>query len=161
VGPGVRNLGEDDVWADRTDTRTTMLNLLGLQDSYIHDGRVLTDVLYNWAIPQSLRAQHETLQELGEVYKQLNAPFGQFAKDTLIASTQAIKSGSATDDSMYTQVEAAIEQLTTQRAGVAAQMRAMLDGAAFKGQAINEQQAKKLIQQAEKLLDRAEELIKN
>ena len=30
VGPGVRHNGEDNTWADHTDTRPTMLSLLGL-----------------------------------------------------------------------------------------------------------------------------------
>jgi len=29
VGPGVRHLGDDDTWADHTDTRPTMLTLVG------------------------------------------------------------------------------------------------------------------------------------
>ena len=45
VGPGVRNLGDSDTWADHTDTRTTMLSLLGRKDTYVHDGRVLIDEL--------------------------------------------------------------------------------------------------------------------
>jgi hypothetical protein len=33
VGPGVRHHGDDDTWADHTDTRPTMLTLEGLQDT--------------------------------------------------------------------------------------------------------------------------------
>ena len=65
-------------WVDHTDVRPTMLSLLGLQDTYVHDGRVLIDQLDACAVPQSLRAHRETLRRLGEVYKQLNAPFGEF-----------------------------------------------------------------------------------
>src|SRR5262249_5242138 len=91
VGPGVQHNGDDATWADHTDTRPTMLSLIGLQDTYPHDGRVLVDQLDAWAVPQSLRAHRETLRRLGEVYKQLNAPFGRFGMDTLTISTRAIK----------------------------------------------------------------------
>jgi len=90
VGPGVRHLGDDDTWADHTDGRPTMLTLVGLEDTYLHDGRVLIDQLYDWAVPRSLRAHRESLRRLGEVYKQLNAPFGSFGMDTLAASTRVI-----------------------------------------------------------------------
>ena len=76
VGPGVRKNGDDATWADHTDERATMLSLLGLKDSYVHDGRVLIDQLDASAVPESLRAHRETLRRLGEVYKQLNAPLG-------------------------------------------------------------------------------------
>ncbi len=79
VGPGVRNNGDDATWADHTDVRPTMLDLVGLGDSYVHDGRVLIDQLDASAVPQSLRAHRETLRRLGDVYKQLNAPFGTFS----------------------------------------------------------------------------------
>jgi hypothetical protein len=92
VGPGVRNLGDDDTWMDHTDLRPTMLALLGLHDTYVHDGRVLIDQLYDWAVPQSLIAHRETLRRLGAAYKQLNAPFGTFSIEMLKASTQAISS---------------------------------------------------------------------
>jgi hypothetical protein len=152
VGPGVRHKGDDATWMDHTDVRPTMLGLLGLQDSYVHDGRVLIDQLYDWAVPQSLRAHRETLRLLGEVYKQVNAPFGSFGKDALIASTRAIKSGSAANDALYAWLEGRIDALTTRRDGLASQMKSMLDAAAFNGQAINEQQAKRLIAQGGLLL---------
>src|SRR5215216_5287062 len=158
VGPGVRNLGDSNTWADHTDVRPTMLALLGLQDTYTHDGRVLLHQLYDWAVPQSLRAHRETLLELGRVYKQLNAPFGSFGMSMLAASTRAIKSGSATNDQTYTRLEGKIETLTARRDALAFQMKAMLAAAAFNGQAIDERQARTLINQAEILLDRAREL---
>jgi hypothetical protein len=158
VGPGVRNLGTSDVWTDHTDVRPTMLTVLGLHDDYTHDGRAVVQPLFDWAVPQTLRAHRETLLRLGATYKQLNASFGQFAMNTLKASTKALKSGSAADDSTYTQVEAQIASLTTQRDALASQMKALLDGATFGGQALNEQQAKQLITQGEALLEQAREL---
>jgi hypothetical protein len=155
VGPGVRHNGDDETWADHADVRPTMLNLVGLKDPYVHDGRVLIDQLYAWAVPQTLRAHRETLRRLGEVYKQLNAPFGDFAMNTLAASTRAIESGSASDDSTYTDLEGQIEVLTTQRDTLATQIRAALNAAASGDAAVNEQQAKAWISQAEDLLAQA------
>jgi hypothetical protein len=156
VGPGVRNLGQDDTtWADHTDVRPTTLSLLGLRDDYIHDGRVIAEPLYDWAVPQALRAHRETLLRLGTVYKQLNAPFGEFAKDTLVASTRALKGGSSTDDATYTSIEDQIQALTSARDALASQIRAALEGAAFDGDALNEQQSKGYIDQAERLIDQA------
>jgi hypothetical protein len=152
VGPGVRHRGDDDTWADHTDTRPTMLTLVGLQDTYDHDGRVLLDQLHTWAVPQTLQTHPETLQQLGKVYKQLNAPFGQFGMDTLDISTRAVKSGSSSDDSIYTALEHQLSLLTEERDALAGEMRAMLEAAAFDGQAIQEVQALMLIFKAEILL---------
>jgi hypothetical protein len=158
VGPGVRNNGDDTTWVDHTDVRPTMLDLVGLDDSYVHDGRVLIDQLDASAVPQSLRAHRETLRRLGEVYKQLNAPFGQFAASVLVASTRAIKSGTSANDGTYTSIENQIAALTGSRDALATQIRNALDSAAFGGNAINEQQAKAWIKQAESLIDQANAL---
>jgi hypothetical protein len=158
VGPGVRTLGDDTTWVDHTDVRPTMLSLLGLEDSYAHDGRVLIDQLDASAVPQTLRAHRETLRRLGEVYKQLNAPFGAFSSSLLVASTRAVKSGSATDDSTYTTLESSISTLTDARDALAGQIRSALDGAAFSNEALNEQQAKGYIDDARTLIERAETL---
>jgi hypothetical protein len=154
VGPGVRNNGDDATWADHTDERATMLNLLGLSDTYAHDGRVLIDQLYDWAVPQSLRAHRETLRRLGEVYKQLNAPFGTFSMNMLALSNRAISSGSPAADGTYATLEGQIQTLTSQRDALASQIRAGLNGAAA-GNALNEQQAKRWIDQAQNLLNQA------
>src|SRR5262249_5728756 len=123
------------------------------QDTYDHDGRVLLDQLYDWAVPQTLRAHRETLRRLGEVYKQLNAPFGQFGMDALVNSTRALKSGSLNDDSTYTALESQLSDCTEQRDALASQMRSMLEEAAFGGQAIEEIQSLALIAAAESLLE--------
>jgi hypothetical protein len=154
VGPGVRHLGDDATWVDHADVRPTMLSLLGLSDTYVHDGRVLIDQLNAEAVPQTLVAHRETLRRLGEVYKQLNAPFGAFGMSALVASTKAVKSGSASDDSTYTSLESSISSLTDERNTLAAKIRAALDGAAFSNEALNEQQAKKYIDDAQSLIAR-------
>jgi hypothetical protein len=153
VGPGVQNGGIDSsTWTDHANVRPTMLTLLGLKDDYVHDGRVLIEALQTKATPQTLIAHRETVRRLGDIYEQVNAPFGQFAMDTLTASTAAIK---ATDESVYNSIEDTIASLTSQRDALAMQIRDALNAAAFNDQALNEQQAKDWIKQAQSLIDQA------
>ena len=158
VGPGVKNTGTSDVWTDHTDVRPTMLTLLGLHDDYTADGRTVVQPLADWAVPQTLRAHRGTLIRLGDVYKQLNASFGLFSMYTLKASTTALASGSAANDSKYTAIEDRITALTSQRNALASQIKAGLSAAAFDGQALNEQQAKSWIDEAQSLIDQARSL---
>ena len=159
VGPGVKHLGIDSTtWTDHTNDRPTILELTGLQDDYLLDGRALTEVLTDQAVAQSLRAHRETLLRLGAAYEQVNASFGQFGMALLKASTNAINSGSSTDDSRYTSIEGSIQNLTAQRDALAAQIKTALNNAAFNGQALNEQQAKDWIAQSNSLIDEANSL---
>jgi len=153
VGPGIATNGVDSsTWTDHTNVRPTMLSLLGLQDDYGHDGRVLIEALDKAVIPKELNQHKKTTTDLGAIYEQLNAPFGQFGMDILVASTRAIKS---TDESLYNSIEGSIATLTTQRDALAGQIKSALGGAAFKGQQIKEQDAKNWIAQAQKLLNQA------
>ena len=155
AGPGVRNLGvTDSFFSDHTDVRPTIIWLAGLTDDYEHDGRVLTELIDPQALNHEQHAHHETLLRLGQIYKQINAPFGQLAQATLVVSTHALESTSV-NDSTYTQLEAQIAAWTTQRDNLASQMKALLEGAEFGGQAISENQAKSLIAQAQSLIDEA------
>ena len=158
VGPGVKTDPNYTGWTDHTDVRPTMLTLLGLKDDYQTDGRAVVEPLFDWAVPQTLRAHQETLLRLGAVYKQLTASFGSFAMYTLVASTKALASGSSTDDSTYTTIEGKIADLTTQRDALMAQIRTGLNNAEFAGQALNEQQAKGWIDSAQSLIDKAKAL---
>ncbi|TMF59119.1 MAG: hypothetical protein E6I16_10260 [Chloroflexi bacterium] len=156
VGPGVKNLGIDSqTWTDHTNVRSTTLALAGLRDDYVNDGRVLIEAIETKALPQSLIAHRATLLRLGDAYEQVNAAFGQFGTDLLIASTRALNS---TDETQYESIESSISDLTGQRDNLAAQIRAALNAAAFDDQAINEQQAKAWIAQAKSLLDQASAL---
>jgi hypothetical protein len=153
VGPGVDNGGVDPTtWTDHTNLRPTILTLLGLKDDYQTDGRVLVEALRTQATPHGLIAHRETVRRLGAVYEQLNASFGQFSADTLLASTRAIKS---TDESTYESIESSISSLTSRRDALAAQIKAGLSAAAFDGQPLNEQQAKSWISQANDILAEA------
>ena len=70
---------------------------------------------------------------LGAVYKQLNAPFGQFGTAILRASTAALASGSSSGDSKYAAIESKISTLTAQRDDLAGQIQGVLDAAEFGG----------------------------
>ena len=114
----------------------------------------MVEPLFDWAVPQTLRAHRETLLRLGAVYKQLNASFGQFAMNTLKASTRALASNDA-GDATYTSIENAIQDLTAQRNALVAQIRTGLNNAQSSGQALNQQQAKDWIDRAQSLIDQA------
>jgi hypothetical protein len=154
VGPGVRQGGDDDTWADHTDLRPTILELTGLSDDYVHDGRVITEILDAKAVPQSLRAHRETLQRLGAAYKQINAPLGRFGLDVIEINDAAVRS---TTDARYAELSGVVQQLGADRDAIAGQMRTLLEQAAFGNAAINEQDAKSLIAQADALLARADD----
>ena len=149
VGPGVKHLGQTaSIFSDHTDQRPTMLALTGLKDDYTDDGRVLIEAIDKAVLPSSLKAHNATLLSLGAAYKQINSPFGSVAMDSLKVSTAALSSNDATT---YLTLEQEIQGWTTTRDAIAGQMKAMLEGAAFGGQAIDEKQAKSLISQAQTL----------
>ena len=157
VGPGVDQAGVNSaVWSDHTDLRPTILSLVGLHDDYVPDGRVLSEALTGWAIPSAVKKSGGFVP-LAQVYKQLNAPFGAFGMDTLKASTRALASNDA-GDTTYTSLEGQIQSLTAQRDALAAQIKAVLNGAAFDGKVLSTQQANNLIAQAQSLLDQAHAL---
>jgi hypothetical protein len=155
VGPGLRT-GTTLTWSDHADVRPTMLALLGLADPYVHDGRVLVESMEAWAAPVSLRAHRETLLLLGQLYKQLNAPFGRFGMNLLDASTRALQSGSAADDSRYQLIEGRVADLTERRDATASRIQTLLDGAAFGHQPVEEREALRLAREATLLLIGAE-----
>ncbi len=153
VGPGVRRLGvDDDVWADHADARPTILALAGLADNYESDGRVITQVLKD-------RGDNGRIEErLGDVYKQLNAPFGSFGMNTLTASTKALKSPS---DLTYEAIESQIANLTFQRDNLAGTIRTALNDAWFgerHDRGIDDDAARAWIRQAQDIIDAAEAL---
>ena len=157
VGRGVRPVGvtqPTDVFTDHTDVRPTMMYLLGLNDDYQHDGRVILEMLDPNTLSGTLHAHSHTLLELGQIYKQINAPFGSLAQSTLTVSTYAIESTSQ-GDTIYTNLENRIASWTAQRDALAAQIKGLLAQAQFSGLAINEQKAKQFIGLSQALLDQA------
>jgi hypothetical protein len=156
VGPGVQNLGVDSsTWTDHVDLRPTINALLGLQDGYLDDGRVVTEILDKHATPKGLDNHSKTTEELGAAYKAINAPFGEFALKTLDASTAALKS---TDALKYDHIEAAIADLTVKRDALAGTIRQALNDASGGSGDIDEKQAKDWIASANDLVAQAEQL---
>jgi hypothetical protein len=122
VGPGVSPNGLDkNTWTDHTDIVPTVMSLVGLTTDYVPDGRVITEVL----TPQVASGGNGvSFTELGAVYKQLNAPYGDFNHSLIVASTLGI----ASDDNTYLAMEQQIQALTTKRDALAAQMKDILNG---------------------------------
>ena len=131
--------------------------LLGLKDDYSHDGRALTEDFSGWARPAATKKSDGYIT-VAQTYKQLNAAVGQFGLATLAASTRALESGNAGDDSTYTNLENQLIALTNDRNALAGQMIALLEGAEFKGQPIDQHTAQSLVVQGRALIARANAL---
>jgi predicted transcriptional regulator len=152
VGPGVdHSSGDFTGWTDHTDVRPTMLSLLGLQDDYLHDGRVVSQILAPGSVPAALQSSDAVA--LGDMLKRIDAPFGQLGMDTLQGSTAALSSDT-NQDNRYTALEKSIAQLTDQRDQVVDGIKALLAGAEL-GQPIDHTQATQLLDRADGLLGRA------
>jgi hypothetical protein len=93
----------------------------------------------------------DILVQLGRVYKQINAPFGQVGKDSLKVSTVALASNSP-NDATYTNLENKIASWRTRRDVLAAQMKAVLDAAAS-GQSIDDNVAQQLVSEGQSLIN--------
>jgi hypothetical protein len=157
AGPGVRNLGltePSNFFTDHVDVRPTIMFLTGLTDDYSHDGRVILELLDPDILPSSLHAHSDMLLLLGQIYKQIDAPFGQLAQSAMTVSNYALQSTS-TNDQIYTNLEDQIASWTRQRDGLVVQIKSMLEGAEFNGQSIDELQAFRIFIEGQALLDRA------
>ena len=129
---------DSTTWTDHADIRPTIMSLVGLKDDYIDDGRVVTEILGKGRAHDddlkrvlNARARATTTQRpvdaLGAAYKQVNAPFGQFALDTLSASTSGAESPRPDDDLKYDSIETQIANLTVERDALAGDIRAALN----------------------------------
>jgi hypothetical protein len=112
---------------------------------------VLFEALQPSALPASLNTQSQTLLQLAQVYKQINATVGQLGRDSLTASTAALASNSS-DDEVYNRLEEKITAWHARRDFIAHQMRGLLEGAAFGNQPVGDEQAKRLIRQGQALM---------
>ncbi len=157
VGPGVERAGTvDSVWSDHTDVRPTMLALLGLRDDYVHDGRVL------WEILDQVGSRNindggdgnRPLLRLAADYKQLDAGVGAFGLATLTVSSRALASQSA-GDATYADLESWLQTEGSRRDALAHQIRSVLDAAAFGGPRTNPGMMIALAKQAEALIAEA------
>jgi hypothetical protein len=144
VGPTVRHLGQTDaIWSDHTDIRPTMLSLLGLQSSYVQDGRALAELMKRRAQPDGVREDPFGYVGLATVYKQLDAAVGRFGHDSEIVSTTAAESSSP-GDAVAKGFDQQLSACQAKRDALAATIRSALDGAAFHGQAVSPSDAFKL-----------------
>jgi hypothetical protein len=132
--------------------------LVGLKESYVHDGRVLVENLEAHALPDSLSDSLSAYTALAQAYKQINATKGPLGVNSLVAANRAITSDDATYQKFLTQIGA----ITTERDALAAQMIALLNGAAFGNQRLRfDDTTQDLIQQARKLNDKVEDMAGN
>ncbi len=155
AGPGVAHLGIDNsAWTDHVNIQPTMMELLGLRDDYVPDGRVDAEVITPSALPPAMRASLPAVLRLGRVYAQINSPVGAFGLDTLRASTRGLASASA-GDAVYARTERQLSRLGRARNALAAAMLAELDGAAFHGRPVPAAQARRLIRLGQRLLGQA------
>jgi hypothetical protein len=153
AGPGIRKLGVDSAsWTDHTDTRPTVLSLLGLRDDYQQDGRVIFEILTPRAMPEGLEENRGVLTRLAHVYKQLNGAVGAFGLDSLSVATSAVSSGNSSQDTRFHDLEGQLKSLTNQRNSLARQMIALLNGAAFHDRDFSADQANDLSDRGEQLL---------
>jgi len=152
VGPGIDDEGVDkSTFSDHTDVRPTMLTLLGLKDDYAHDGRALVEKLEGRAQPSAVR-KSDNFVALARALKQITAPVGPLGLATLHASTVAMESGNAQDDSTYTNIENQLASFTAQRDALVAQILPLLEASEFEGTPIPDSVAHNLIHQAANLL---------
>ncbi len=150
VGPGVVNHGVDGpdatggnesqdpnsthtvpeastqgTWVEEADLRPTLMYLTGLSDDYQSDGEVISQAL------TSPGAALAGTAELAAAYQQINSSVGAFATDTLIADSNALASGSMSDDSRYANEQLTLLDLANHRDMVAADIKATLARAAL------------------------------
>lgn len=152
VGPGIDDEGVDrKTFSDHTDVRPTLLTLVGLKDDYSHDGRALVEKFEGWAEPTAVK-RSDNFVGLARALKQITAPVGPLGLASLHASTVAMESGSAGDDSKYTSIENQLASFTTQRDALVAQILPLLEAAELDGTPIPDNVARGLIRQAESLL---------
>ncbi len=158
VGPGVDQKGIDSTtWSDHTDIRPTILTLLGLQDDYSHDGRVLVEDLQGSVLPSALQKSGTNFTALAQMYKQIDACVGQLGMASLNASTKALESNTPHDNT-YNNLENHLIRITSKRDALAAKMIALLEGAEFNGQSFSTGQADPLISQGQDLLNEVNSL---
>ncbi|HEX4218870.1 MAG TPA: hypothetical protein VHZ02_10905 [Acidimicrobiales bacterium] len=128
-GPNLdTSVDNNGIWADHTDTRPTLLALVGLSDNYTSDGRVLTEIMSG--APAATRSP--LFVPLATCYKQLNSSVGSFGTDTLVADTKAIESSSRGDVSYETFLRR-LTALGDQRNALASAIKDELSNAEFSG----------------------------
>jgi hypothetical protein len=130
VGPDVAHLGVDGrVWTDHTDAEPTLMTLAGLRSDYLSDGRPISQIIDRRSAPRAIASNEFTYDALSSAYKQLNAPFGDFAQDALNISTSAVTK----PDAQYQAWDAQLAACQALRQPLATDIDRMLNGASFGG----------------------------
>ncbi len=163
VGPGVRRDGgkggiREDIWSDAADIRPTMMALLGLKDGYQHQGRVMVEALYKWALPKTLAAHYETINRLGVIYKQINAPLGELPQQGMSLVDKAMRTGNANEDSFYQNTTLELKSILIERDAIASQIETILFNASFNNRPLNQKESMDLIDRAEQLMAKMRKL---
>ena len=180
VGPGVDNLGlngsdagagpssagatsgeaqldtsvsNTGIWTDHTDTRPTLMALVGLKDPYTSDGRVLTEIM---ATPPAT-TKGSLFLALARCYKQLNSSVGTFGTETMVADTHALESA-APGDARYTQFLPQLTALGSQRDALAGKIKQELTAAEFDGQALPHNGTSQQLAECEGILSSARQM---
>jgi hypothetical protein len=148
AGPGVKVKGlDDDVWSDHTDIRPTLLALVGLNDDYQSQGRVLAEDLHHWALPEGVEDGRDEFVDVARAYKRINAPVGELGLASLKVSTKAL----AGDEDTYQNLENQLSFITSLRNHLADEMLERLTAAEFHGKRINRGEAHELVMKARAL----------
>jgi hypothetical protein len=159
AGPGVKKLGvQGGVWSDHTDIRPTMLALLGLTDDYAHEGRVIGEFLEEGAEAEAARRGEAELHRLGSVFKQLNAPVGEFALATLAIATKGAASGSASSDAAYAGTTRLLDGLGESRDRLTDRIEGLLEDAWFHSRPADLAEVRALTAECEALIATAQTL---
>jgi hypothetical protein len=127
-----------------------MISLAGLTDDYLHDGRVLIEIMTD-AVPPTLRRHRLTFGRLASVYKAINAPMGGLGMKTLRQATTAIQG----DDATYIGFTVQLKALTDERNTMAGHMIQMIEGAEFTGIPFNDIAAQVHVTLGQNLLEAA------
>jgi hypothetical protein len=158
VGPDVQNLGVNgNLWTDHPDARPTLLSLLGLSDDYTEDGRAIAQIMSAAGTPAAVLADPTDYDNMSAAYKQLDAPFGEFGRDSLMVSTKAVAT-SSTGDATYRAWDAQLTACETLRTPLVTRIDALLHGAVFAHRTIDSGSARSLTQQANALITDMHEL---
>ena len=129
VGPGVLNRGVDGTtWTDHVDYRPTILALAGIQDSYVHDGRVIVENLNPAVLPAAVASNMNAYQSLVVAYKQLTAPYGTVNTVSLPLSTRTV---ALTDETAYEAAVAWLDDYRTRRDTLTTTIKTYIDAAVF------------------------------
>jgi hypothetical protein len=159
AGPGVVSRGVDGTtWSDETDTRPTMLTLLGLRDSYQDDGLPIFQIMSPSVLPRGIERNLTLIDQLQQVYKQLEAPVGTLGLASLKISTQALESGSSAHDDAYTSLEDQLSQIDTTRNVLAALMQDVILDDASHGNGNDTHRLTALISKGQSLISQVTQL---